>query len=167
MTRIVTLLLIVLVFSAAPISAQQIRFKTYTDSQHKFSIDIPDSWQIKYNKRKGGYIAVPTASEEKVSIDSCHGGIIFRLRFYKPGLKHLHGEKIRGLNWTGIYHSDACGYTCKGDILYGAKGEYQYRGACQYLYFWNNDLTVCIRSNAISFEEAVRKRMIASFRFFK
>ena len=165
------------------IYGQTTEFKKYTNQSYKFSFDIPSGWTIKYSKEQDGFICVPTTKTEKEMYEDCFEGIVFRMFFYNLGLdttllkdglytkeddtyyitdrvnESVKAENIHGKNWTGIYHNNVCGISCKENGFHAAGGQ------CQFIYFSNGTTTICVTTNGREFADDVLKRLINSFRF--
>jgi hypothetical protein len=181
--KLVTLFLSILLTNADLIHGQTGQFKKYTNQTYKFSFDIPKSWTIKYSKDQDGFICVPATKAEKESYDDCFEGIVFRLDCYKStldsvllsdGLYTKKGDtyytsdrvndtvtakNIKGKNWTGIYHNNICGISCKDNGFHAAGGQ------CQFLYLSNGNTTICINTNGREFDDTILQSLMNSFRF--
>jgi len=162
--------------------AQKSAFKRYTNKTHRYSFQIPSSWNVVYSKREGGLICVPTSAKEKRDYKECLEGIVFRLSVdttsyatllqdvgqKREGSYYTIGGRFRdtvlvrltkGQNWKGLHYLFTCGMTCNDDGFHAAAGE------CAYLYFSKGKKTVEITTNGRDFTNAVRNRIISSFRF--
>jgi len=183
MNNLTIVLLATFIFNSHLCQGQTIPFKKYTNSTYNFSFDIPNYWIIKYSKEQDGFVCVPTTKSEKENYADCFEGIVFRLDFYKSSLDStllsdglytkiadtyytsdrvndsVKAKNIKGKNWTGIYHNNICGISCKDTGFHGAAGQ------CQFLYFSNGKTTICINTNGREFDDVVLKRLISSFRF--
>ena len=177
----VTLCIVTIIGLLATASGQTIQFKTYKDTIHKISFDIPSYWTIKYSKEQNGVICVPTTKAQKDIFKDCFEGIVFRMGFDNYGLDTLlfqqfdkNGDNyvtsdrvthdvpvkfIKGKNWKGIRHDNICGITCKDNGFHAAAGE------CQFFYFCKGDMTVEIQTNGRALDQKVVARLISSFKF--
>jgi len=159
----ITIFLIQFALYSTTLIAQTNKFKRYSDTVHKFSIDIPSYWTIKYSKEQEGVICIPTTKVQKDIYRNCFEGIVFRLDFFNYGLDTLlqqqfdkDGENyittdrishnvpvkfIKGNNWTGIRHDNVCGINCTDNGFQAGAGE------CQFFYFSNGRTTIEIQTN--------------------
>ena len=160
---------------------QTMKFKTYKDTAHKISFDIPTYWTIKYSKEQEGIICIPTTKIQKDIYKDCFEGIVFRLDFDNYGLDTLLFQQfdkigndyvtsdrvrhnipvkfIKGKNWKGIQHDNICGISCKDNGFHAGAGE------CQFFYFSKGDRTVEIQTNGRALDVNVIARLISSFKF--
>jgi hypothetical protein len=183
MIKLVILLLSISLTNADLIHGQTGQFRKYTNQAYKFSFDIPNNWAIKYSKEQDGFICVPATKAEKANYEDCFEGIVFRMEFYKSNLDSallsdglytktgdsyyttdrvtdsIQAKNIKGKNWTGIYHNNVCGISCKENGFHAAGGQ------CEFLYFSNGKTTICINTNGREFDDKVLKRLISSFHF--
>jgi hypothetical protein len=165
--------------------AQPTAFIKYTNHDYKFSFYIPAQWEIIYKADEGGLICVPVTKTEKEEYKDCFEGIVFRMELFKTDLetallsegsytKHgdtystrdrtgdsLKAKNIKGGTWTGIYHDNVCEIRCDSNNV-SALG-----GKCEFIYFSNGRITVCIVTNGREFDDAVLKKLSDSFRFYK
>jgi hypothetical protein len=162
-------------------SAQTIQFKTYKDTLHKISLDIPSYWTIRYSKEQDGVICVPITKAQKDIYKDCFEGIVFRMDFDDYGLDTLlfqqfdkNGDNyvtsdrvthdvpvkfIEGKNWKGIRHDNICGISCSDNGFHAAGGE------CQFFYFCKGNKTVTIQTNGRALDDNVIARLLSSFKF--
>jgi len=175
-------LFITIIFGlSTTISAQKIQFKTYKDTVHNFSFDIPTYWTIIYSKDQDGIICIPTIKAQKDIYKDCFEGIVFRMDFNNYGLdsllfqqfdkigdNYVTSDRIRhdvpvkfieGKNWKGIRHDNICGISCKYNGFHAAGGE------CQFIYFCKGNMTIEIQTNGLAFDEKILTRLISSFIF--
>ncbi|MBN1180724.1 MAG: hypothetical protein JXB49_00455 [Bacteroidales bacterium] len=167
------------------VAGQEREYKTYRDSDHGFSFNIPDSWVILKEDADDFFIGTckPTNEEEIAIYDDCYEGIIFRVMFYSTDLtttleedgqyiktgdtyttydranNTVKVENIKGQNWTGVYHFNECGLLCK------TSGPKPIGGQCEFFYFSNGKKTICITTNGFQLEDNVRKILLQSFKF--
>lgn len=170
-------------FCSALTFGQTSNFKTYTNQTYNFSFEMPTYWTIIYSKLQDGFVCVPLTKSQKENYKDCFEGIVFRLEFYKSsldstllgdGLYTKKGDKyyitstlndsveiknIKGKNWTGIYHDNVCGISCKDSGFHAAAGQ------CEFIYFSNGKTTICINTNGREFDDDVLKRLLKSFKF--
>jgi hypothetical protein len=182
--RLLPVLLTILLSSHGS-NAQTIPFKKYSNADHRFSLDIPSHWKIINSKEEGGIICVPLTASEKEEYKDCFEGIVFRMEFFKSGLDSalaeagmytkkgntystrdrtgdsVQAKNITGTNWRGIYHNNVCEINCQSTGIHAIAGQ------CEFLYFSNDQMTVCIETNGRAFDPPVLKRLLASFRFHK
>jgi hypothetical protein len=180
-----SILLLTTFFSCQRINAQSIQFYKYSNREHQFSFDIPGYWKIIDSKDEGGSICVPLTESEKKEYKDCFEGIVFRMELFKTDLestlisegmytKHgdtystrdrtgdsLKGKNIKGGTWTGIYHDNVCEIRCDSNDVHALGGH------CEFIYFSNGRITVCITTNGREFDDAVLKKLMTSFRFYK
>jgi hypothetical protein len=159
-------------------------YKKYSNTNYKFSFDIPASWIIKYSKKQDGIICVPSNSFEKKLYSDCFEGVIFRVEFYKMGLDStllseglynkkgnayytsdrtsdsVPTKKIQGKNWVGIYYNNVCGISCKSDGFHAAAGQ------CEVIYFSNANTTILLTTNGTPLKKSILNRIIRSFDFY-
>jgi hypothetical protein len=179
------LFLLLTIFFLAPvlIHGQSFQFKSYNNKKYKFALSIPTYWTIKYSKEQDGIICIPITKEEKEAYKDCFEGIVFRMDFFSYGLDStlseqgyskvgdtyyttdrlsdsVKTEKIKGKNWTGIYHNNVCGINCSDNGFHAAGGQ------CEFLYFSNGEVTVCINTNGQQFDDIILKEIIKSFVFY-
>jgi hypothetical protein len=168
----------------------QIKFKNYSDLEHGFSFDIPANWFIRADSSFENSISVcdSTSDNEIDSYKYCAEGIIFRIEHYNSNLdttltnsglyeksgdgyvtsdrvsNNVETEKIKGVNWTGIYHNNICGVTCYDEETqesnFHAAG-----GQCEVMYFSNGERTIRISTNGRSLDELILKQILTSFKF--
>lgn len=69
-------------------------------------------------------------------------------------------ENIKGKTWTGIYHNNVCGIICIDNGFHAAGGQ------CEFLYFSNGKVTICINTNGSQFDDKILKEIIKSFKFY-
>ena len=167
------------------IQAQPANFKKYTNQHYKFSFDIPTYWTMEYHKNEGGIICVPMTIAEKREYKDCYEGIVFRMGLFRTnldstlvseGMYTKDGDKystrdrtgdsvkaknLKGGNWTGIYHDNVCEIRCNSSGVHAVGGQ------CEFIYFSNGGVTVCITTNGREFDNAVLKRLLNSFRFYR
>ena len=178
-------LLLLTIFFLEPVftHGQRLQFKTYNNNKYKFTFSIPNYWTIIYSKKQGGVICIPTTKEEKEKYKDCFEGIVFRMDFFNYGLDStlaeqgyskirdiyyttdrvndsVESKKIKGKTWTGIYHNNVCGISCKDNGFHAAGGQ------CEFLYFSNGKVTICINTNGQQFDDTVLKEIIKSFKFY-
>ena len=161
--------------------AQTIHFKTYRDTTHKISFDIPNYWIIKYSKEQDGVVCIPTTKRQKDIYKDCFEGIVFRMDFADYGLDTLLFQQfdkigdnyvtsdrvthdvpvkfINGCNWKGIRHDNICGISCNDNGFHAAAGE------CQFFYFCKGNKTVEIQTNGRALDDKVIARLVSSFKF--
>jgi len=174
--------LIILFFSIRPTSAQTTQFRKYVDTIHKFSFDLPSHWAIKYSDIQHGIICIPITSKEKEIYKDCFEGIVFRMEFFNTGLDStltadgnytklgnnyytmdrfdsVEAKNIQGKTWTGIYHNNVCGISCKSNGFHAAAGQ------CEFMYFSNGNITVLIGTNGRALDDNILKRLLNSFNF--
>jgi hypothetical protein len=128
---------------------------------------------------------VPLTASEKEEYKDCFEGIVFRMAFFKSGLDSalaesgmytkngntystrdrtgdtVQAKNTTGTSWRGIYHNNACEINCQSTGIHAIAGQ------CEFLYFSNGQMTVCIETNGRAFDPPVLKRLLASFRFHK
>ncbi|HEX9513541.1 MAG TPA: hypothetical protein VF939_23785 [Puia sp.] len=167
------------------LQAQPTQFKKYTNQNYKFSFDIPTYWAMTYRKDEGGFICVPVTKSEKEEYKDCFEGIVFRMELFRINLDStlvsegmytkdgdtystrdrtgdsVKAKNIKGSNWTGIYHDNVCEIICDSSRVSAVGGQ------CQFIYFSNGRVTVCIDTNGRGFDDGVLKRLLDSFRFHK
>jgi hypothetical protein len=182
--RLSILLLTVCLSCQEILNAQSTQFKKYTNQEYHFSFDIPSYWAIRYSKDQGGLICVPLTEQEKEKYKNCFEGIVFRMELFKTNLDStltseggytkigdtyytqdrspdsVKAKNIKGSNWKGIYHDNVCGITCND-------GFHAVRGQCEFIYFSNGRVTVCIDTNGLELDDAVLKKLLDSFRFYR
>jgi hypothetical protein len=122
---------------------------------------------------------------EKEEYKDCFEGIVFRMELFKTDLDStllsegwytkqgdtystrdrtgdsLKAKNIKGGTWTGIYHDNVCEIICDSNDVRALGGH------CEFIYFSNGRITVCIDTNGREFDDAVLKRLLDSFRFYK
>jgi hypothetical protein len=162
-------------------SAQTIQFKTYKDTAHKISFDLPTYWTIEYSKEQDGVICTPTTKQQEEIYKDCFEGIVFRMDFDNYGLDTLLFQQfdkigdnyvtsdrvrhdvpvnfIKGKNWNGIRHDNICGISCKDNGFHAGAGE------CQYFYFCKGNKTVTIQTNGRALDDKIIARLLSSFKF--
>ena len=162
-------------------SSQKIQFKTYKDTVHKISFDIPTFWAIKYSKQENGVICIPTTKPQKDIYKDCFEGIVFRMDFENYGLdtllsrefdkvadKYVTSDRLRhdvpinfikGKNWKGVWHNNICGISCRNSGFHAGVGE------CQFFYFCKGEKTIEIETNGRAFDEMVINQLLGSFKF--
>lgn len=162
-------------------SAQTFHFKTYKDTAHKISFDMPTFWTIKYSKEQDGVICTPTTKQQKEIYKDCFEGIVFRMyfdnygldtllfqQFEKIGNNYVTSDRVRhdvpvkfinGKNWKGIRHDNICGISCNENGFHAAAGE------CQFFYFCRGSKTVEIQTNGRSLDDKIITRLVSSFKF--
>lgn len=180
--RLSILLLIVFLSRQGILNAQSPQFKKYTNQEYHFSFDIPNYWTIIYSKDQGGLICVPLTTQEKKKYKDCYEGIVFRMELFRTNLDStltaegrytkngdtyytqdrssdsVKAKNIKGGNWKGIYHDNACGITCND-------GFHAVGGQCEFIYFSNGRVTVCIDTNGLELDDTILKKLLDSFRF--
>jgi len=162
---------------------QSSQFRTYNNVKYRFTFNIQRTWKILYSKNEGGFICIPTTTEEKAAYNDCFESIVFRMDFFDYGLDstlHEQGyskigdtyyttdrvnnsvktETMKGNTWTGIYHNNVCGIMCKDNGFHAAAGQ------CEFLYFSNGKVTVCINTNGRQFDNKALNEIIKSFEFY-
>ncbi len=179
------LVLLTILLSSHGSTAQSIPFKKYRDPDHRFSFDIPSYWKIITSKDEGGVVCVPQTASEKEEYKDCFEGIVFRMEIFRTGLDSaldaegiytkdgdtyitrdrtgdsVRAKNISGTTWRGIYHNNVCEINCE------SIGVHALGGHCEFLYFSNGSMTVCIDTDGRAFDEAILKRLLASFRIYK
>jgi hypothetical protein len=165
---------------------QNKEFKTYSDSKCHFSFDIPSIWEIANNTDTIDFntisICKPTTKEELDSYKDCFGGIIFYIFRYDTSLDKtlqeegyriyddtyyttdrvndsVQTENIKGENWIGIYHNNICGISCEETGFHAAAGQ------CEFFYFSDGRMTICITTNGHSFDENIKIQLLKTFKF--
>jgi hypothetical protein len=177
--------LIVLLSSFTFLKAQTKSFKTYRNTFHHFTFNIPASWKITKDESEMGFMGTcrPSSKPEIKSYQECYQGIIFRIEYFNTSLDktlELSGlyiklgdiwytsdrlrdsvetEKIEGLNWIGIYHNNICGISCQESGFHAAAGQ------CEVFYFSDGNKTICISTNGRRFDDMVREELLKTFRF--
>ena len=183
MFRLSLLLLTIFFLNPVFTQGQSSQFKTYNNDKYKFAFSIPKTWTIIYSKKQNGFICIPTTKEEKETYKDCFEGIVFRMDFFNYGLASTLDEQgyskigdtyyttdrvndsvktqnIKGKTWTGIYHNNVCGIICKDNGFHAAGGQ------CEFLYFSNGKVTICINTNGSQFDDKILKEIIDSFKFY-
>ena len=150
------------------------------------TVNGDESKYVVKNKVKSGQFISKDTIESKVYED-CYHGIIFYIDamnksldstllsdgFYikKDGKYYgtfsymsdrlVDTREIKGNNWIGIHHCNACRIQCKEDnvspIVEG----------CEFIYFSNNRKTISISTTWKALDEDVLKIIISSFRIIK
>ncbi len=177
-----SIVLLTLFFFNTASTIGQTTYKKYSNNTYKVSFDIPNYWAIQFSKEQAGFICAPITTAEKTIYKDCFEGIVFRMFFYNSTLdstlindgytktgntyfttdrvnNQVKTENIKGSNWTGIYHNNICGISCKLKGVQGAGGH------CQFIYFSNGKTTVCITTNGKELKDEILKRLKTSFRF--
>lgn len=180
MLRLTLFFIIFIVLSTTSLS-QTVQFKTYKDTVHKFSFDLPTYWTIHYSKEQEGVICSPITKAQKDIFRNCFEGIVFRMEFLNFGLDSLLAEQyekdgdnyvtsdrvshnvpvkfLKGKNWTGIRHDNTCGINCEENGFHAGAGE------CQFLYFSNGRTTIGINTNGRALDDSILQRITSSFKF--
>ena len=176
------LLILILFFGCSSKNNKSIQYKTYNNNEHKFSFDMPDYWNVEYNKDEDDFHCVPVTKAEKEIYQDCFEGIVFRIFLYKTSLDEtlkndgytndgktyftsdkvsdsVIAQNIKGATWKGIYNKNTCGIKCESDGPHGAAGE------CEFIYFSRADTTVCITTNGKAFNDEILKKLESSFAF--
>ncbi len=167
-------------FCQGVLSAQSTQFKKYNNQQYHFSFDLPANWAIIYSKAQDGLICIPLTKQEKEIYSDCYEGIVFRMniitmaldsaladegKYTKVGDTYYTHDRIndsvrvktiKGPNWRGIYHDNVCGISCDGHFHAAA-------GHCEFIYFSNGKITICIDTNGLEFDVAVLKKLLDQF----
>ncbi|RYZ37043.1 MAG: hypothetical protein EOP49_32055 [Sphingobacteriales bacterium] len=176
------LLLAIIILSAQFAHGQKTGYKTYKNAAHQISFRIPTDWEVRYSKAQGGLIGVPVTKAGKELYTECFEGIAFRIYFYPANLAQtlmdegyskvgnryyttdrmsdsVAAEQISGKGWTGIYHNNVCGISCR------ETGFHAGAGSCEFLYCSDGKRTVCITTNGRQFDDAVLQEIIRSLSF--
>ena len=180
-----SLLLLTIILPFLGTNAQSIAFKRYSNADYRFSFDIPNYWKIVDSKVEGGLVCVPVTASEREEYKDCYEGIVFRMNIFRTGLDSaldaegiytkdgdtyitrdrtgdsVRAKNISGTTWRGIYHNNVCEINCE------SIGVHALGGHCEFLYFSNGSMTVCIDTDGRAFDEAILKRLLASFRIYK
>ena len=161
------------------------KFKTYSDEKNKFSFEIPSQWTIKENKEitDSNIISTCRPTSKNNSYEECFDGIVFYIILYKNNLERTLEEdgsykkygidyyttdrvtdslktiNIKGLNWTGIYHNNTCGISCKETGFHAAAGQ------CEFYYFSSGQKTICITTTGRQLDDNVKAKLLETFRF--
>ena len=184
LSRLSILLLTVSLSCQGILKAQSTQFNKYTNLEYHFTFEIPSYWTIINTKGQGGLVCVPLAKQEKEKYKDCFEGIVFRMGVFKTNLDStlategdytkvgdtyyttdrtrdsVKSKNIKGSSWKGIYHNNVCGIMC-------ANGFHAVAGQCQFIYFSNGKVTVCINTNGREFDNAVLRKLLNSFRFYQ
>jgi hypothetical protein len=128
---------------------------------------------------------VPLTKTEKEEYKECFEGIVFRMELFETNLNStllseglytkrgntystrdrtgdsLEAKNIKGTTWKGIYHNNVCEIICDSNDVRALGGH------CEFIYISNGRITVCINTNGREFDDAVLKRLLDSFRFYK
>lgn len=179
----IPLVVIILVLYPGLIHGQITPFKKYVNPSYKFSFDIPPYWAIKYDKDVQELTCVPLTKAQKEIYADCFDGIVFYILINKEPLDSVlendgsytkvgniyytsdlesdsvKTKNIKGQNWTGIFHTNACRLHCKED------GVTPLVEGCQFIFFSNETTTVCITTTGKEIDEKILMRIINSFRF--
>jgi hypothetical protein len=180
MAKFIILLVLLIPFFTLS-SGQTFQYKTYKDTIHKISFDIPTYWTIKYSKEQDGVICTPITKQQKEIYNDCFEGIVFRIDFDNYGLdtllfkefekigdNYVTSDRIRnnvpvrfinGKNWKGVRHDNVCGISCKENGFHAGGGE------CQFFYFCSANKTVTIQTYGRSLDDKVAIKLLSSFRF--
>jgi hypothetical protein len=162
-------------------------FKTYVDHKNHFSFEIPSRWTITADTDTSvsNFISTcrPTTKEEMEDYGECFDGIVFYILLYKTDLGNtlekeggyqkydsiyvttdrvsdsVRTENIKGANWTGIYHNNICGISCKETGFHAAAGQ------CDFFYFSNNKETIGITTTGRGLDVYVKSKLLETFRF--
>jgi hypothetical protein len=165
----------------------EIKKYTYFDEYTKihFSFDIPKSWTIHHDSDFTVFIGTcrPTLIEEVDLYKNCFEGIIFRIQYFSSNLDStlnytglyaktgdgytttdaindsVKTEKIKGSNWTGLYHNNNCGFKCNDSGFHAVGGD------CEYIYFSDKKQTICLSTNGKKLETKILNLIIKSFKF--
>ena len=181
--RLSILLLTVCLSCQGVLNAQSTQFKKYNNQRYHFSFDLPVNWTIVYSKTQDGLICIPLTKQEREIYSDCYEGIVFRMditpmaldsaladdgNYTKVGDTYYTHDRIndsvrvktiKGANWRGIYHDNVCGISCDGHF-------HAVAGHCEFIYFSNGKITVCIDTNGLEFDDAVLKKLLESFKFY-
>jgi hypothetical protein len=155
-------------------------FKTYKDTAHKISFDIPAYWKIIFSKDQGKLICIPATKARSKLYEDCFDGIVFAIDFENYGIDSLlhqfdkvdnnyfTSDRIRhdvpikfikGKDWKGVRHDNICGIDCRGNGFHAGAGE------CQFFYFCKANMTVEIGTFGRALDEKIITRLITSFKF--
>lgn len=165
---------------------QKERYKTYIDSKNHFSFDISSSWKITSDKdtteSNSLITCIPTTKDEIDIYKECFDGIVFYIFLFKTNLDStlqdegywkygnnyftsdrvsdsVKTENIKGVNWNGIYHLNTCGISCTETGFHAVLGQ------CDFFYFSNGKITVCLTTTGHSFDEYYKKQLLKTFKF--